>query len=321
MTAVVASHKSNNLEGHPAGDASGGEQMAPPDATSRAAAASDGSTDGAPTPVYDNLMSMIQATALENGGVPPHNDNVDAAPPLAHRRWQLPSYLIICTAVSIVAGGALLVRGMSLRQPPVVAADRASEEGSRVVAAAASTNQPIEQPHPAPDPGGPAPIDAEGKMTAEAGIGPATEVPAASDERAVATPVAEQPIENPGSGGDGPAEARASAEATRTDPVAPATNGASDQPWPADVLPPERETGSSTADQASTPAANSIVRTVSEVNMRDGPGNSQAVLMIIPRGSPVEVISCRQWCEVAYAGQRGWVYKGFIGAAPTPDRR
>jgi hypothetical protein len=27
----------------------------------------------------------------------------------------------------------------------------------------------------------------------------------------------------------------------------------------------------------------------------------------------VEVIACRQWCEVIFSGQRGWVYKGFIG--------
>jgi uncharacterized protein YraI len=49
------------------------------------------------------------------------------------------------------------------------------------------------------------------------------------------------------------------------------------------------------------------------VRLRAGPSNGDAVLATIPGGRPVEVIGCRAWCEVVFAGQRGWVYKGFIG--------
>src|SRR5262249_23553197 len=46
------------------------------------------------------------------------------------------------------------------------------------------------------------------------------------------------------------------------------------------------------------------------------------VLATIPPGSSIEVIKCRHWCEVIFAGQRGWVYKTFIGAplADVPER-
>ena len=56
----------------------------------------------------------------------------------------------------------------------------------------------------------------------------------------------------------------------------------------------------------------------SGVNMRAGPGNGQPVLAAIPAGSPIQVVKCTYWCEVIYAGQRGWVYKTFI-RAPLAD--
>ena len=325
MTAVVAMHKSKGLAGRPAGTVARGERTGSRRAMRQAVVSPDERTDGAPTPFYDHLMSMIHATALENRRVP-HNDGVDAAPPLANHRRRLP-YLIICTAGLIVAGGAFLGPGVSLREPPVVGPDSAQEEASRVFGTAATADMPVQSPLQAPEPGGLAPIDAAGRKTAEAGIGTATVMPAASDERLGATPVAEKPIENLGSGvetwGDGPANAPTSTESMRPDPIAPATNQTSERPLPADAppsLPPVIETGS-TVGQANAPAANHIARIVSDVNMRAGPSNGQAVLATIPRGSSVEVINCRQWCEVIFTGQRGWVYKGFIGASPIPGGR
>ena len=49
-----------------------------------------------------------------------------------------------------------------------------------------------------------------------------------------------------------------------------------------------------------------------DVNMRAGPDISEPVVTIVSGGSPIEVISCNGWCEVVYAGKRGWIYKDFI---------
>src|SRR5690606_19004822 len=52
-----------------------------------------------------------------------------------------------------------------------------------------------------------------------------------------------------------------------------------------------------------------VAYAVKYANLRAGPNNSAAVLAIIPEGSPLEVVQCKQWCEVIAQGQRGWVYK------------
>jgi uncharacterized protein YraI len=51
------------------------------------------------------------------------------------------------------------------------------------------------------------------------------------------------------------------------------------------------------------------------VNMRTGPGTGYAVITTIPAGAPVEVLGCPSWCEVAYAGTRGWASSNYISAA------
>jgi uncharacterized protein YraI len=51
------------------------------------------------------------------------------------------------------------------------------------------------------------------------------------------------------------------------------------------------------------------------VKLRAGPGNGQPVVATISRGTSVEVINCRAWCEVIFAGQRGWVYKSYLGGS------
>jgi SH3-like domain-containing protein len=98
---------------------------------------------------------------------------------------------------------------------------------------------------------------------------------------------------------------------------------ASKQPLPPQApLPPltGSEIGSTVDPAKDHPVAIPIASTISDVRMRAGPGNGQAVLATIPKGRPVEVIECRQWCEVIFAGQRGWVYKSFIGP-PSIARR
>jgi Bacterial SH3 domain len=238
---------------------------------------------------------MIHATALENRGAP-LNDDVDADPSLADRKRRLP-YLIFCAAALIVAGGGFLAAGLSLKDPLVVAADSAPGKASRVVATAATDDAPARS-FASAELGDLEPTGVEGNETAEVGTAAAAVTPAASDERWVATPAIEQPVEAPGFG----AEIRSGGAAEAPPPLPPAETG-----W--------------TVDEVNASAVSHMARIVSGVNMRAGPSNGHAVLATIPRGSPVEVIDCRQWCEVIFAGQRGWVYKSFIAESPVPGGR
>jgi hypothetical protein len=284
------------------------------------AVSADAGTGDAQTPFYDHLMSMIHATALENRRAT-QSDEVDAVARVAHPGWRVHP-LIPCIAGLIVlaaVGRVLPVSGVSQSQPPAVTADAntALEDRPRVVGNATTPDEPVERPAAAARPDRSGPVGAEGMRTPEGGIGDGAVAAANSDERPSATPATGQAIENLGSGvetrGDGPAVAQAPAEALHTDPIAPATGSTSEQPPQADApswLPSTVEAGS--GERANDPAAMRIARVISHVNMRAGPSNGQAVLATIPRGRPVEVIHCRQWCEVIFAGQRGWVYKDFI---------
>jgi hypothetical protein len=308
---------------------------------SHAAPSVEASTGDAPTPFYDHLMSMIHATALENRRVA-RNDEVDAASGVGLYRWRI-HLLVPCIAGLVVVaavGRVLLVSDVSQSQPPLVTADAdyARQERSHVADNATTADGLAERPARAAEPDGSGPIGADEMQTAEASIGPAavavasneqpsaTSVAAESDERPSATPAAGQPVENPGSGvetgGDGQAVAQAPAEAMQADPLAPATVAASEQPLPPSApssWPSTIETAS--VEQPVEPAATRIALVVSDVSMRAGPSKGKAVLATIARGRHVEVIGCRQWCEVIYAGQRGWVYKSFIGASPIPGGR
>jgi hypothetical protein len=73
--------------------------------------------------------------------------------------------------------------------------------------------------------------------------------------------------------------------------------------------------GDETDDQAV--AATHTAPVTTDVNMRAGPDNGAAVILVVPRRSEVEVIGCRYWCEVVYAGKRGWIYKGFVRGAES----
>jgi hypothetical protein len=55
----------------------------------------------------------------------------------------------------------------------------------------------------------------------------------------------------------------------------------------------------------------------SDVNLRAGPDNKAKVIRTVPRNSKVEVIGCNFWCEVFYAGKRGYIYKKFIPGAKS----
>jgi hypothetical protein len=66
-------------------------------------------------------------------------------------------------------------------------------------------------------------------------------------------------------------------------------------------------------EQAAVATRSAVVST--DVNMRARPANGAAVVVVVPRRSEVEVIGCDYWCEVMYAGKRGFIYKGFVRGA------
>jgi hypothetical protein len=57
------------------------------------------------------------------------------------------------------------------------------------------------------------------------------------------------------------------------------------------------------------------------VNLRTGPGTSYARIATIPAGAPVEILRCSRWCELVYAGRRGWASASYIARGGTPRGR
>ena len=48
------------------------------------------------------------------------------------------------------------------------------------------------------------------------------------------------------------------------------------------------------------------------VNLRTGPGMDYARIATIPAGARVQILRCPRWCEVVYAGRRGWASAAYI---------
>jgi uncharacterized protein YraI len=49
------------------------------------------------------------------------------------------------------------------------------------------------------------------------------------------------------------------------------------------------------------------------VNMRSRGRSGASVVMTIPASAVVQVVGCKAWCEIIYKGQRGYIYKDFLG--------
>jgi uncharacterized protein YraI len=62
-------------------------------------------------------------------------------------------------------------------------------------------------------------------------------------------------------------------------------------------------------------AAAAPAYSTANVNMRSGPSTQYPPVLVIPAGSRVEIQGCMQsanWCDVAYAGYRGWVSGSYL---------
>jgi hypothetical protein len=63
----------------------------------------------------------------------------------------------------------------------------------------------------------------------------------------------------------------------------------------------------------SKPIGNNKSKRVSnDVRLRARPDNAAKAVAVIPAGKRVGVVECRVWCEVLYAGTRGFIYKSFL---------
>lgn len=54
---------------------------------------------------------------------------------------------------------------------------------------------------------------------------------------------------------------------------------------------------------------------MANVNLRAGPGTTYYKIMLLPRGTPVQVNGCLQgysWCDVSYGRERGWVSANYL---------
>ncbi|MDX8527842.1 SH3 domain-containing protein [Mesorhizobium sp. MSK_1335] len=127
---------------------------------------------------------------------------------------------------------------------------------------------------------------------------PAAENDASNALSEVAAPGSETPaaVKKPGDKMDG-AQTAAIPEARPQvpDPQPAATNDAAQaKPKP---------------QKASATANGRILR---GVTMRSGPKKGAAAIGTIPAKSSVQVMSCKQWCEIVYNGKHGWVYKSYV---------
>ncbi|MER9585021.1 SH3 domain-containing protein [Mesorhizobium sp. M0276] len=81
-------------------------------------------------------------------------------------------------------------------------------------------------------------------------------------------------------------------------------------------VPPQQPTaaddGSQTKAKPGKVAAAGTGRILRPVTMRSGPKKNAAAIATVPARTSVQVMSCKQWCQIIYNGKTGWVYKTYI---------
>jgi hypothetical protein len=99
----------------------------------------------------------------------------------------------------------------------------------------------------------------------------------------------------------------------------PPAQAAPPPPTQAAPPPPPTQAGPPPAATQAGPPPSAAV-THSNVNLRNGPGTTYAVVTLIPAGSSVDVNDCKnEWCHVAFHGQDGYIIESSIApGAPRP---
>jgi hypothetical protein len=256
-------------------------------------------------------MSMIDETALENR-LAQQALETDAGPPAAGHSWVTGHLVASAAVLTLVVAVGSAIAGLRVGQSglPAAAADSASVKTSPLVAGTATADAPVAPSAPLAKPDGFGRLDVKGAVatdTAEGGIETGS-VPAVKADVPPQAKPADEPTESPGPG------VKTEIDGSESPPAATKTA-------PADATaPPEAPPGKTSRAQSietgsigKSPAVGRSARMLSDANMRSGPGSSHPVLVAVPRGTAVELIGCRSWCEVIFGGQRGWIYKDFVG--------
>ena len=163
---------------------------------------------------------------------------------------------------------------------------------------ASDSQSPSEQAADKPVPSKQAAEPSAAQSTDTAFAEPAAENDAsdALSQVAAPAPVGETAAKTPGDKMDGAQTAaipQAKPQAPDADPAA-TDNAAQPKPKPQKV----------------GAAANG--RILRSVTMRSGPKKGAAAIATVPAKASVQVMNCKQWCEIVYNGKHGWVYKSYV---------
>jgi uncharacterized protein YgiM (DUF1202 family) len=64
------------------------------------------------------------------------------------------------------------------------------------------------------------------------------------------------------------------------------------------------------------------IATLAETNLRKAAGTDSEVVVLIPKGTTVEIGKCSSgWCEASFDGKDGFVIARNVGLAPPPTPR
>ena len=107
----------------------------------------------------------------------------------------------------------------------------------------------------------------------------------------------------PPGGGRPAARGDDAADDTRTAAIAP------------DEAKPNAKSETQSKDDAVAAEATRTVQINRGANMRARPKSGSSTLTVVPRGAAVQLVGCKAWCEIIYKGQRGYIYKDFVGGS------
>ncbi|MER8886362.1 SH3 domain-containing protein [Mesorhizobium sp. M0816] len=85
-------------------------------------------------------------------------------------------------------------------------------------------------------------------------------------------------------------------------------------PTPKPQLPTQAASEDDNSTKAKSGRANTAGtgRILRSVTMRTGPKKNAAAILTVPAKTSVQVMSCKQWCQIVYNGKRGWIYKSYV---------
>jgi len=86
------------------------------------------------------------------------------------------------------------------------------------------------------------------------------------------------------------------------------------QPQAPEQQPTASDDGSKAKAKPRKVAAAGNGRILRAVTMRSGPKKNAAAIGTVPAKTSVQVMNCKQWCQIVYNGKTGWIYKSYIKA-------